>query len=30
MMSNLVTNIIAALELIVICWVVYEIIKERG
>ena len=30
MMSNLVTGIITALELIAICWVVYEIIKERG
>ena len=30
MVSNLVTGIIAALELIAICWVVYEIIKERG
>ena len=30
MMSNLVTNIIAVLELIAICWVVHEIIKERG
>lgn len=30
MMSNLVTSILTALELIAICWVVYEIIKERG
>ena len=29
-MSNLVTGIVTALELIAICWVVYEIIKERG
>ncbi len=30
MMSNLVTGIVTTLELIAICWVVYEIIKERG
>ncbi len=29
-MSNLVTGIVTTLELIAICWVVYEIIKERG
>ena len=29
-MSNLVTGIVTALELIAICWIVYEIIKERG
>ena len=30
MMSNLVTGIVTALELIAICWIVYKIIKERG
>ena len=29
-MSNLITGIVTTLELIAICWVVYEIIRERG